>query len=360
MYHLGFLLVIMICLSVIGYIIFSKFPQLRNLDVDALPEEKQYRKKKEIINKRLQSEGEQIKNKISIYLQPVKKWWGKLQLKFRIYVGKIQRLMHHEQELNKKENQEENIKSVEEVEENEINSVVNLPSRAILSSNETTNTKSVQSFFKRKTLQKENEKQIEEIAPKKNEIEIDKEKLNNLILEAERYLENSNYEKAEEKFISAIKIDQKNVVAYRGLADTYFAKGAVEEARETYRFVLQLENDDDRVMVKLAEIAESQGDIEEAIQRYDQAIMVNDSFAPRFYNMARLLLKINQPATAKEAAVQAVALDSENISYLDLLLEIAIILRDTNLAWDTYGELRRVDPKNKKLEMYHAKISVLI
>lgn len=357
MYHLGFLLVIMICLSVMGYIVFSKFPQLRNLDVDALPEEKQYRKKKEIIDKRLQAEGEQIKNKISIYLQPVKKWWGRLQLKFRIYVGNIQRLMHHEQELNKKENQEEVIKPVEEAIEN---SPVNLPSRAVLADDEIMNTKSVQSFFKRKNVQKEVQNNEEEAAPKKLENEIDKEKLNSLILEAERQLENGNYEKAEEKFISAIKIDQKNVAAYRGLADTYYAKGAVEEARETYRFVLQLENDDDRVMVKLAEIAESQGDIEEAIQRYDQAIMVNDSFAPRFYNMARLLLKINQAATAKEAAVQAVALDSENISYLDLLLEIAIILRDTDLAEGSYKELRRVDPKNKKLEVYHAKISALI
>ena len=110
-----------------------------------------------------------------------------------------------------------------------------------------------------------------------------------------------------------------------------------------------MEPDDDSVLVKLAEIAESQGDLEEAIQYYQQAVLVNDSFSPRFYHLAELLLKVAQPQVAKEAILQAVELEPQNPKYLDFLIEIAIICGDKTLAIKAYGDLRLVNPENQKL-----------
>lgn len=351
MYSIGFLIVILICLSIIGYIVISKFPQLRNLNVETLPQEKEYRKKKEIIEKRLNDQGEQIKKKIAVYLEPVrKKVWGEFQLKFRIYVGKIQRLMHHEEELVKKDSgvEEKNDDLVKEKK-------LKIKKQTIVHD---------RNIDKDEKIEEKESEPIVEIVEEVVEVEpVLAEEPNQKVLElvrtAEQFFSAGKFEKAEEKFIAAIKLDQKNISAYRGLADTYFAKGAVEEARETYKFVLQLDSEDDSVMVKLAEIAESQGDLEEAVEFLEKAITVNDSFAPRFYHMARLLNKVNQPEIARDAVSQAVELDPENSEYLDLLLETAIILRDRDLADAVYNRLRSVDPGNKKLPLYKEKITVM-
>ena len=291
-----FLIIIISAISVIGFLVIRKFPQMANLDIHNLPEEKIYRKKREIINKRIEKSSNLLKEKFSKILVPVGKIWGKLQLQFRIYVGKIERLLHHEQSLK--------IKLKRKVASNE-----------------------------------ENEQRIWQ-----------------LISDGEQQLKDGNYDKAEEAFIAAIKIDPKSAVAYRGLGDTYLAKNSTEEARQTYKFLIKMELDDDSVLVKLAEIAESQGDLEEAIEYYQQAVLVNDSFSPRFYHLAELLLKAGQPQVAKESILQAVELEPQNPKYLDLLIEIAIICGNKDLALKGYGELRLVNPENQKLSGFKDRI----
>lgn len=293
------LIIILLALAAIIFIVVRKFPQLSNLDVENLNEERESRKKKEMIEKRVEEQSKKLKEKLIKIFRPVRKICGKLQLKFRIYFGKVERLWHHEQTAKIKE-------------------------------------------------------EIKDLSKEEKE-----SKLKNIIQEANQYLVAGNLDKAEELFISAIKINVKSAPAYRGLADTYLAKGSLEEAMQTYRFLLQLDPEDDGAMVKLAEIAESQGDMEEAIQHYQNAVLVNDSLAPRFYHLAELLIKIKQPETAKEAIVQAVELEPKNPKYLDLLLETAIICGDKDLAKNGYNELRLVNPENQKLEDFKNRISKL-
>lgn len=289
-------IIIVSALAAIAVIIIRKFPQVANLDLTDLPEEKIYQKKKEIINKRIAKSSGLLRERIIKFLSPTKKIWGKLQLQFRIYVGKIERLLHHEQALKTK--------------------------------------------IKNKLVSAEDAAQ----------------KLNQLIHDGEQFLKLGNYDSAEERFIAAIKIDTRSASAYRGLGDTYLAKNSLEEARQTYRFLIKMEPDDDSALVKLAEIAESQGDLEEAIGYYQQAVLVNDSFSPRFHHLAELLLKLGQPQVAKEAALQAVELEPQNPKYLDLLIEIAIICGDKDLALKAYGELRLINPDNQKLSAWKDRI----
>ena len=291
-----FLIIIISALGVIGFLVIRKFPQLSNLDIQNLQEEKIYQKKKEIINKRIEKSSNLLKERFSKILIPVGKIWGKFQLQFRIYVGKIERLLHHEQVL--------------------------------------------------KTKQRN-------MAAGGGESE---QKITQLISEGEQQLKFGNYDKAEEVFISAIKIDPKSAVSYRGLGDTYLAKNSIEESRQTYKFLIKMEPDDDSVLVKLAEIAESQGDLEEAIGYYQQAVLVNDSFSPRFYHLAELLVKVGQPEVAAESILQAVELEPQNPKYLDLLIEIAIICGNKDMALKGYGELRLVNPENQKLSSFKDRI----
>jgi len=296
MYNIIPLIIVIISLTIVLVIIARKFSRLSNLDTENLPEEKVVKKKKEIINNRMEEKSKNFSKKVVKKLQPVVELWGQMQLRFRIYVGKVQNLWHHEQIVKKKKNVE--------VETNDKGN---------------------------KTL--------------------------SLIHEAEECLQNEEYEQAEDLFISAISLDSKSAPAYRGLGDAYLAKKELEEARQTYRFLLRLEPDDDSVLVKLAEISESQGDLEEAIEYYQQASLVNDALSPRFYHLAELLLKIEQPETAKEAIKQAVDLETQNPKYLDLFIETAIICQDKEMALEGFDKLRLVNPDNRKLDGFRDRIN---
>lgn len=299
MYGIIFLIIILLCFAGVIFLVSRKFPQVANLDVHNLPEELESRKKKELLSKRLEERARKMSEIWKQRLWPLVKIWGILQLKFRIYFGKVERLLHHEQNLKKK-------------------------------------------------LKKRN-----------SNTTVSRDVIDNLVQQGEQWFQNKDYERAEELFIEAIKLDVKCLPAYRGLGDTYMAKQQLEEAKETYQFLLQLNPHDDAVKMKLGEIAETQGRLEEAIEYYQQAVLANDSSSSRFYHLAEILLKVEQPDTAKEAIIQAVELEPKNPKYLDLLIEIAIICGDRSLAKDSYIELRLANPDNRKLVEFREKIEVM-
>ncbi len=292
-------LILLIVLSFITLVILvgRKFPQLANLDVDQLPQEKQARTKRQLITRRMEQETQKWQRNWGERLRPFARWWGKAQLRFRVYVGRVERLWYHETA--KKQKAGSSLSLSDDSQE--------------------------QAFAK-------------------------------LIQDGEHEAAQGNFEQAEQIFISAIKSNPHSAAAYRGLADTYFGKGSLAEAKETYQFLLQMNQGDDNVLAKLGEIAEEEGDTEKAIEYYQGAIVLNDSLSPRFYHLAELLLKVKQPITAREAIVSALELEPKNPKYLDLLIETAILCNDRLLAESGYSELRLVNPENQKLEYFKSKI----
>jgi large subunit ribosomal protein L6 len=49
----------------------------------------------------------------------------------------------------------------------------------------------------------------------------------------------------------------------------------------------------------------------------------------------------------------------KNPKYLDLLIEVAILLNDKKMAMDAYNELRLVNPENQKLDSFKSRIGEL-
>lgn len=293
--------IILIGVVTAGIIVGRKFPQLANLDVDHLPQEIELRKKKEIMKRRVDAEGAQMANKVHSGFGPVRKVWGKLQLKFRVYVGHIERLWHHEQ-------------------------------RAADAAREPASDNTSDDL---------------------------RDRLMVLTQQGEQNFQQGVFDKAEQFFIAAVKLDPKYAPAYRGLADTYLAQGSLNEAKETYQFLLTLQPHDDMALAKVAELAEKEGKLEEAVNYLQQAVIINDSLSPRFYHLADLLIKLNQPVVAKEAIVQAVELEPKNPKYLDLLTETGILCVDKELALRGFNELRLVNPENQKLESFQARINAM-
>ncbi|MBI5729051.1 MAG: tetratricopeptide repeat protein [Candidatus Magasanikbacteria bacterium] len=295
-----FLVLLVVGIVLVTFVVTRRLPQAANLDIENLPAEKEARKKREIILRRIEAEGARMKEIWKKRLAPIRKIWGFFQLEFRRYVGRVERLWHHEQRTKKKERP------------------APLPTAGPAV-----------------------------------------EKIDAIIADAEEQLKRGAFERAEELFISAIKLDQKSHAAYRGLADTYNAKGSLNEALETYEFLLRLDPENDAAMVKVADLYEAEGNLEKAIQYYQQAVVANDSLSPRFYHLAELLLKVNQPATAKEAILSAVELEPKNPKYLDLLTEVGIQCGDKDLAKQGFDELRLVNAKNQKLVDFQDRINNL-
>jgi len=290
MFDIIILIVILGALIGAGLIVIRKFPQLANLDVNNLPEELNERKKKEIINKRIDEQSRELKKRWAKYLAPIDWLWRQGQFRFRVYVGKIERLVSH--------------------------TATKKPAK-------------------------------EKVVPVNNEET--QEKVAQLIKEGEQAISEKDFNRAEERFIAAIKLDTRAVAAYRGLGTAYYAKKSIDEATETFKFVLQLDPNDDNTMATLAEIAEEKGDNDLAIEYYQRAVVANDSLSPRFAHLGNLLLTVGQPEVAKEAILAAVELEPQNPKYLDLLVETAILCRDRELALQGYNDLRLVNPENKKL-----------
>jgi len=295
---LPFLLII-VSLAVMLTIIIKKFPQLSLLDVENIPEVKEERKKNEYLKKRAMQKAEASKKAWSIvFFHPIFQWLKQRQLKFRQYVGSVER----------------------------------------------------------KAIAHMKERQKSQSLPVQHE---QGSTIKSMLHEAALAYQQGDYEGAERTYIAVIRMDARNVDAYAGLGDVYFVQQQWKEAKETYQFLLHLRPNDEHALVKLAEIAEEEGNTEQAVQYYEQAVLLNDQKSPRYIKIAELLKSLGQYDTALEAVQQAVDIEPENPKYLDLLVEISILVGDKTLAEEAYQQLRKVNPENQKLPILKDKIEQL-
>lgn len=296
MYSLLPFILILLSLAVIVFVIVRKFPQLTLLDVDSIPEVKMERKKEEILRKR-------VEDSVAVWGKKQEKFWlplfrklKEIQLSFRKYVGRVQKVV----------------------------------------------VDSERKFKKRRASTPET----------KAEVAV-------FLREAGAAFEQNDLELAEKKYIEAIRLSPRNREAYFGLGNVYLEKGELEDAEEAFQYLVHLNPRHDGGLVKLAEIAEKRGDVEKAIGYYEKSLLVEDGKATRFMKIAELFLSIDKASTALEAVRQAVELEPENPKYLDMMAEVSIKCGDKQSAEDAFQKLRMANPENQKLEVLRERIQKL-
>lgn len=298
MFFLFPLLIFAFSLFVIIFLFIKKFSQLVLLDVNTIPEVKVNKQKNRIFRKRIEERSREVNKKWLGRIIPIIQKLKEIQLSFRKYVGNIQR-------------------------------------RAI-------------DVTKKKSAEETPEEKIK----RENDVRFATQ-------EGNQALEENNLEMAEKSFISAIKLDQKNIDAYRGLAKVYYKQNQIGEATETFKFILQLDPKNEEALVTLAEMSENKNDWNGAVNYYQEAVLVNPYNPGRFVKLFELLEKLNQHETALEAIEQALNLEPQNPKYLDKLVEVSIILSNKTLAEEGYERLRMVNPENQKLESFRQRIDAL-
>jgi tetratricopeptide (TPR) repeat protein len=167
------------------------------------------------------------------------------------------------------------------------------------------------------------EKQYKEMKPKKEAAP--DVKLETLLEEAEKLVEDENWKEAEQKYLQAIGLDYKNSASYEGLGDVYLNKKEFKEAKETFEFVAKLNPGKASVYVSLTEAALGLGDIDKAIEYLSTALEI----------------------------------EPNNPKHLDFLIEVGIMGKNYRVARNALDKLREVNPENQKIKDFEIRLKKL-
>lgn len=152
--------------------------------------------------------------------------------------------------------------------------------------------------------------------------------LENYIIQAKDLQGKGEVRGAEEFYIKALEIDDRNIDAYLGLGEVYREKKDYANARDTYIFLTKLlsiyrKGDDMDKRRLLATCFAILGEIDEALENKDAAL--------KYYR-------------------KAVFIEPNNPRFLDLLLHFSIIIRDKKLAKRTLQQLIQANSDNQKIK----------
>lgn len=180
-----------------------------------------------------------------------------------------------------------------------------------------------------------------------------------LLVEAEALTAKELYDDAERKYIAAIALDPKSVVAYEGLGELYFTKKDYDAARATYAHIVKLNERSAAAHARLGAIASASGNLQEAEQDYAKAAELGSDLVSSHIDLGVVHQTMEKHEAALENFLKARGLEPKNPRVLDLLLATAIILGNRPLAEETLITLTETNPENQKLEELHARVAAM-
>ncbi len=198
------------------------------------------------------------------------------------------------------------------------------------------------SSFYNKLLTTKEEYQAE-LKPQKEVLDIET-KIEKLLKEAENLKKEEDYQAAEKKLIEVIKLDSKNLAAFKLLGEIYFANRQFKEARETFAHILRLQ---------------ASGEEEKGFFTPQEKEDFSASAAQIYYNLALVEKALENLEAAVKNLAQALDLEPNNPRYLDTMIEISILNNDKVKAEKFLSQLKKVNPENQKLVVLEEKINAL-
>ncbi|MDO8581356.1 MAG: tetratricopeptide repeat protein [bacterium] len=178
-----------------------------------------------------------------------------------------------------------------------------------------------------------------------------------LLLEAESLTEKGLYDDAERKYIAAIALDPKSVLAYEGLGELYFDRKDYAAARETYAYIVKLNERSAAAHARLGAIASASGNLSEAEKDYTKALELSGDLVSSHIDLGIVHQTMEKHEEALQNFLKARELEPKNPRVLDLLLATAIILGKRSLAEEMLAALAETNPENQKLEELQKRVA---
>ena len=169
-----------------------------------------------------------------------------------------------------------------------------------------------------------------------------------IALEAQKYFKDGNLQKAEDAYISLIGYNEKNIDAYEGLAEVYFAKKEFDHAKKTLNYLLQIK---EKNIENEPKKKNNKG--KKAISEDEREI------AFHHFELGEIHEKNGDREKALRSFKEALKLDKKNPKYLDRLIESSIMQENKLLAQKTLDTLKEVNEDNTKLRDWQRRVDAL-
>ncbi|MCK4539965.1 hypothetical protein KAU09_02310 [Candidatus Parcubacteria bacterium] len=164
-----------------------------------------------------------------------------------------------------------------------------------------------------------------------------------LFSEIDELIEKDELDKIEAKYIKIISLDSKNIKAFRGLGRLYFERKDFNEAKQTMEHAIRLLERDYNVYEPLRNEDLNE---EERVKKDD----ISRNLSGSYFDLALVYKQQEKYAEAIISTDKALAIEANNPRFLDAKLEISIMNKDKDLAWETFEKLKAANPENQKLE----------
>lgn len=150
--------------------------------------------------------------------------------------------------------------------------------------------------------------------------------VDDLMAEAERFVDDQVFDLAEKKLIQVIGLDARNSGAYEMLGRVYLSMKDYQSAKETFLFLHKLDKKDASVIASLGEVHQKLGDEEGASKYFEKAV----------------------------------DLSPKNPKYLDLWIGSVINSGDAYKSRVALDRLVEVNPENKKIGDFERRIDEMM
>ncbi len=157
--------------------------------------------------------------------------------------------------------------------------------------------------------------------------------------EANRCIQEEEYESAEKKYIEIISKEKKFVEAYQGLADLYVKQKEWEQAQEVLLHVCKLQ----KTLLK-SRIGNEEGSI---------AIL----YAQTLFKLNEVYQILGEYEKAYDSLKKALEFQKNNPKYLNALVELSVLLKQRIRAEKALEQLRKANPDNQKLNEFEDRIA---
>ncbi len=160
----------------------------------------------------------------------------------------------------------------------------------------------------------------------KTEEEKKKKKHDDIVKTAEEHLKNKEYISAEFEYGRAIKLDEDSVKANYGMGKVYIETGRVEQAKEVFKKLSQIEalfeEENKHIFNEFGIDLRKNGMLDEAIANYEKAISIDPKDEALYYNLGRAYKEKGNYKTAYEKVKKSLEIKpdfKEAQEYLEFL-----------------------------------------
>ncbi|OQA36736.1 MAG: hypothetical protein BWY53_00362 [Parcubacteria group bacterium ADurb.Bin326] len=192
---------------------------------------------------------------------------------------------------------------------------------------------------------------LEKKYKKNSELEgVRSKSINELFAEAEKHIDEEEYQLAEKALIEILARDKKDLRAYELLGEVYRFQKSYDQAAEIIKYLIKLKSLQYRKNHPESQLKKQK--LEEAEEAIMESVDV-DSDVSRFYDdLGEIYLLDGKPAKSLDCYLKASAIEPNNPKYLDKIIGLAIEVNDPGLAKKTYKRLKEINPENAKLQEF--------